>query len=180
MARGTPHADRARVLAWIAANNLGPAFASRHFGIPENRIKQWVFVARRRGDKQRLGEQRHQLPPANHGPAFTILPPLAAVPPPKIQLPPDIEALAQGAVKLALVTMIRSLKDGDVSVADCAKVIAAVTDRLDAFGDIARKNTDSQAAPAPGSPEWEATVLADLAALPPHLLQRASQRASGE
>lgn len=67
-------------------------------------------------------------------------------------------------------------------VASAARALVALLDKagdLLAFDKTLMTETEVTAS-APGSPEWEAAVLADLAALPPHLLQRASQRASGE
>ena len=137
MRDATPHAERAAILAWMTANNAGAAEASRKFGVPDNRIRQWLFVVRKGEPPTAPGTVPRVVAPER--PNLTILPP---APEPKIALPPDIETLAQGVVKLALATMIRKLKDGDATVGDCAKVISAVTDRLDVFGGIAKTARD--------------------------------------
>lgn len=120
-------ADRDTVLAWMIANQAGPAAAGRQFSIPTNRIKQWLHVARRRVPVAPAHPER---------PHLTILPP---PPSSKILLPPDLETIAQAVIRMALATMARRLKEGDATIADCAKAIAAITDRLDAFGSLAKK-----------------------------------------
>lgn len=143
-------ATRETVLLWMTANNAGPAAASRQFGIPANRIKQWAHVAR----------QGVPVAPAHpERPNLTILPPPPEV---KVALPPSVEKLAQSVVKLALASIIKQMKKGDASIADCAKAISAVTDRLQVFGDIAK------AEQSPG----DADQLADAGAVRAELLRR--------
>lgn len=138
-------ADRDTVLAWMTANKAGPAAAGRQFGLPTNRIKQWLHVARRRVAVAPAHPER---------PHLTILPPPEPV---KVALPPDLETLAQAVIKMALATLVRRLKEGDASISDCAKAIAAITDRLDAFGSIAKQTT------APAAIESAQEVAAEMA-----------------
>jgi transposase-like protein len=135
-------ADRDTVLAWMTANKLGAAAASRHFGIPRNRIYQWEHKAR----------QGAAVNPTR--PHLTILPPPEPV---KVALPPDLETLAQAVIRMSLATLVRRLKEGDASINDCAKAIAAITDRLDAFGSIAKQTT------APAVIESAHEVAAEMA-----------------
>lgn len=148
------HPARETILAWMTANQAGPAAAGRHFGIPSNRIKQWLHKAR----------QGVPVAPAHpERPHLTILPPPASDA--KIALPMDVEKLAQGAVKLALATMIKELKKGEASISDCAKVIAAVTDRLDVFGGIVRAAAASSEADQLSDAAMELDVMREAAAI---------------
>ena len=48
-ARPHPNPDRDRVLAWMAAEGKGYRLASRYFGLPEERIKNWIRADKARG-----------------------------------------------------------------------------------------------------------------------------------
>ena len=164
------------VLAWMAADpaSRGAAVAARHFGVKPDTIRQWT---KRRRDVAGVTASRHGVTGELHvlsHPAPAPAPVVIHQPLPKPTLPASMQAIARRATR-ALIARIEELAP-DADPKEAAAMFAALTDRFDIIGTIApvaRKQTAD-----PGSPEWEARVLADLAALPPHLLQQAARRGS--
>jgi len=137
----------------MAANNAGSAEAGRKFGIPRNRIDQWRHEARKQaGPTSPRPPDSHPRVVAPDRPNLTILP---QPPEPKAALPPDLTVLAEAVVKLSLVTMIQRLKEGDASVADCARALASVTDRLAVFAAATAARAEAARTAAEHLPEAE-------------------------
>jgi len=141
MAAVHPRRDEAVAYA-LAHPDVSYGEVAKLYGVNVNSIGAWV--TRRR---KALGTLAAPLRTPGSRPAppnLTVLP----QPEPKLALPPDLAKLARGVVRLALVTMRARLKEGDANIADAAKALAAVTDRLDVFGAITREQAEPVAAGA--------------------------------
>lgn len=176
--------SRDEVLAWMAAENAGPAAAGRHFGISPQTVRTWLARARSRAGVA-VGEtpkrngatgELHVLPTLGSPGQKPSLPIVITREAEEKPLPVDLHDLGVEVLRSVLAAM----RDGAAKAkpGELAQILAAVGDRLPVLGD-ARKRGDTVETAAPGTAEWLAEQVELAAALPPEVIAEAARRQRG-
>lgn len=170
MARVT--VDRKDVLRWMAESGCGPSEAEARFGIKAATIRSWEHRARKNATAASPPVRRRN----GHEPIDPTVPiHVLPAPPPRVD-EEDVRENLRQAIRMRAARLAKPVDEVMESAADSARILKTLVESFD-LADEKAKATAGLAVADLTTPEGEEEVVAQLRALPKHLLVRAMEAA---